>query len=298
MQKISALSFVFAFSFSVAHAQSPKPTEITVQTMASGGSYYDVARGSKLNKYGAERISPTGYGFQLGIVSDQTGNLFLRHLSMKKQDDRSPLEKQTTINYQSAPMTFAKAAKAPITYFVNGQVLYYSQIDHHLYAVSEVLGQPAGATVATGNNKWTVISPNAGAKYDAVYQRGDFDFNAEVLATAAPIGFMKSKTTVIHPTQVKTAMFGGALKLKAVIKYKNRYYFKIEILQDYFQGYQKKAISASNRVGHYELGYLFNKKLAANLFASNSELVLVNTERHAIDVFNSFGLGVKYNISK
>jgi len=275
-------------------ASAQTGTEISLQGMASGGSYYDITRGNSLAKYGAERVSPTGVGFQLGIVSDQAGNLFIRNISMKRQDVRSPLEKQTTISYQSPSLTIGKTAgKVPLTYFINGQVLYYSQVDKHLYAVSDAI-----ENIATGNNKWTVISPSVGAKYNVELKKGDFNFDAEVSALAAPVGYLNTNTTIGSAAPVNAAMFGGALKLKSVIRYKNRYYFKIEISQDYFQSMQAKAVSASQRLGHYELGYDVNSRLSANMFASNSELVLVNTDRHAIDVFNSFGLGVKYKIRK
>lgn len=283
-----------ALFFATAAAFAQTGTEIGVQGMASGGSYYDIARGNSLSKYGAERISPTGFGFQIGMVSDQAGNLFIRHISMKRQDILAPLEKQNTISYQSPSLEIGKTGgKAPLTYFVNGSVLYYSQIDKHLYAVSDAI-----ENIGTGNNKWTVISPNVGAKYDTELQKGDFNFDAEVSALAAPVGYLNTNTTIGNTGAINAAMFGGALKLKSVIRYKNRYYFKIEISQDYYQSISKAAVSASQRLGHYELGYDVNSRLSANMFASNSELVLVNTDRHAIDVFNSFGLGVKYKIRK
>lgn len=156
------------------------------------------------------------------------------------------------------------------------------------------------------NQRQTFVAP----EFTLCYARGagwkDFDFSGFAELSLAPIGFMNYKSTLTENNTTATLdqlnkagsslAAGGQLFVEGMVKYNDRYYLKARILQSHFQGFNGDRTFATNRISHFELGYNFNSSLSANFQVENNELILHNKDRHAIDVYNLVGVGLKYKI--
>jgi hypothetical protein len=149
--------------------------------------------------------------------------------------------------------------------------------------------------------------PSVGFCNAQQFSKQNFDFEGFASVALMPLGYLNYKTTVseqkmpaqspvAQPTQGNSMAMGAEAVIEGVVKYKERYYFKIRFEQNIFAGLDKQRNIASNRTTNYELGYDVTKNLNVNVNVENNELLLLNQDRHAIDVFNNVGLGIKYKI--
>jgi hypothetical protein len=288
-------------------------TTIGISTGPAGGSYYDVKKGFKMDKYGKERLSPTGYSFTGTLDSDKLGSVFLRQLSVSRKEDGTKLGSQTLFTYDS-PKYMLKD-KPNMDLFLKGKVMHYAQKDHFIYfQVDDEFIPDIEANLETQphiriDQHQTYVAPEIGVCFDKEYEWKDFKLEGFVEATLAPIAVMNYKSKISENTMPAGDLSGlnkagtilatgGQLKFEGMAKYKDKYYFKVSILQTYHAGLGADHPSATNRIGHYELGYNVNEKLSVNASVQNNELLLSNKDRHAIDVYNIVGVGLKYKIPK
>ncbi len=304
---------LLALSFDVL-AQVKKPNEVSVEvvTGSSGGSYYDIPRGlTGFDKYGTERLSPTGYYFAGTLSSDELGRVYFRNISVDRKEDGTHLGSQKIFHYET-PVKVLKDADA-FDLFIKGDVVNYSQKDHFIFFKADGEHTPSLdknlqlEDHLRTNQRQTYVMPMLGLCREDEFSKGHFDFNTFVSLGMAPIGFMnyQSKVTDKQHDNISEKDFtgkgsslaaGAELTLVGVVKYKDRYYFKVSVQQNVLAGANKDRTLASNRITRYELGYNITKKLSAGIQAENNELLLLNQNRHAIDVYNNVGIGLKYQI--
>jgi hypothetical protein len=117
-------SFLILVSSSLSLAQETSPGAIQVQFSGgtAGGSYYDVPRTyENFDKYGPERLSPTGY-FMKGILeSDQFGKIYFRKIDVVRKEDKTQLGSQQILRFES-PLIELKDGKY-FNYFIKGDVI-------------------------------------------------------------------------------------------------------------------------------------------------------------------------------
>lgn len=278
----------------------------------SGGSYYDIPRGmTGFDKYGSERLSPTGYYFAGTLNSDQFGRMYFRKISVDRREDNTHLGTQNIFRYET-PFKVLNDAKH-FDIFVKGDVINYAQKDHFIYFRADGEFTPGLdknlqlEDHLRTNQRQTYVMPMVGICRDDEFSKGQFDFETFVSLGMAPIGFLNYDSKVTdnqHPkidekdftAKGNSVAAGAELTLVGVVKYKDRYYFKVRLEQNVLAGVNKDRTLASNRSTKYELGYQFTNRLSAGVQVENNELLLLNQNRHAIDVFNNVGVGLKYQI--
>jgi hypothetical protein len=190
-------------------------------------------------------------------------------------------------------------------------VINYSQKDHFIYFKADKEFTPDieknlefEPHVRT-NQSQTYVMANIGACISKEISKDDFDFSGFASHTLAPLGFLdysSNPSEDSHDNVEKsdyynkgsTLAFGGELVVRGMAKYKDKYYFKVKVEPNYLAGLTRDKASSANRITHYELGYIVNSSLSINLNIENNELLFHNKDRHAIDVFNTFGLGLVY----
>ncbi len=286
-------------------------TTISISSGLAGGSYYDVKKGFNLDKYGKERLSPTGYSFTGTMDSDKFGSVFLRQLSVSRKEDGTKLGSQTLFTYDSPKLVLKE--KPNMNLFLKGKVMHYAQNDHFIYFqvddsfIPDIEKNLELEPHIRVDQHQTYLAPEVGVCLDKDYQWGNLKLEGFVEATLSPLAVMNYKTKVTENTMPEGDISGlnnagtilatgGQLKFEGMAKYKDKYYFKVSILQTYHAGLGSDKPSAANRIGVYELGYNVNKNLSVNASIQQNELLFVNKDRHAIDVYNIVGVGLKYKI--
>ena len=294
-----------------AQDEEEKTTTIGISTGLAGGSYYDVPKNFKMDKYGKERLSPTGYSFTGTLDSDKFGSVFLRQLSVSRKEDGTKLGSQTMFTYDS-PKYMLKD-KPNMDLFLKGKVMHYAQKDHFIYFqvddefIPDIEKNLESQPHITMDQHQTYVAPEIGVCFDKEYKWKDFKLEGFVEATLSPIAVMNYKSKMGENTMPAGDLSGlnkagtilatgGQLKFEGMAKYKDKYYFKVSILQTYHAGLGADRVSVANRVGVYEVGYNVNDKLSVNASVQQNELLFSNTDRHAIDVYNIVGVGLKYKI--
>jgi hypothetical protein len=291
--------------------EKEKGTTIGISTGLAGGSYYDVKKDFSMDKYGKERLSPTGYSFTGTLDSDKFGSVFLRQLSVTRKEDGTKLGTQRLFTYDSPK--FMLKDKLNMDLFLKGKVMHYAQKDHFIYfQVDDEFIPDIEKNLETQphlriDQHQTLVAPEFGVCFDKEYEWKDFKLEGFVEATLSPLAAMNYKSKIGENTMPAGDLSGlnkagtvlaagGQLKFEGMAKYKEKYYFKVSILQTYHAGLGADRVSAANRVGVYELGYNVNDKFSVNASVQQNELLLSNKDRHAIDVYNIVGVGLKYKI--
>ena len=292
------------------HAQEDKGTVIGITTGLAGGSFYDVKKDFKMDKYGKERLSPAGYSFTGTFDSDKFGSVFLRQLSVSRKEDGTKLGSQTLFTYDSPKFVLKEKN---MNLFLKGKVMHYAQKDHFIYfQVDDEFVPDIEKNLETQphiriDQHQTYIAPEIGFCLDQEYELKDFKFEGFIEATLSPIAALNYKSKLgansMPPGDLSglnkagtILASGGQLKFEGMAKYRNKYYFKVSILQTHHAGLGSDRVSATNRVGIYELGYNVNEKLSLNASFHQNELLFSNKDRHAIDVYNIVGVGLTYKI--
>jgi len=307
MKSLTSISLILlAFSLAAQAQEDEKATTISISTGVVGGSYYDVKNGYKMDKYGAERLSPTGYSFTGILESDKIGSIYLRKLSVSRKEDGTNLGSHTLFTYDSTKLGLLE--KPNMNLFLKGKVLHYSQKDHFIYfQVDENHNPDLDQNLELGpharvDQHQTYLAPEVGVCFDKSVELNHFDLEGFVEATVAPLALLNYKTQLttgnlagLNKTGNVLAA-GGQITLEGMAKYKDRYYFKVRVQQSYHAGFASDKPSVANRIGHYELGYNVNKNLAVNVSAENNEMMFVDKDRQAIDVYNIVAVGLKYKI--
>lgn len=309
------LSHIILLSLiSVAHSQETTMPAIKFELSggSSGGSFYDVPRKFEdFDKYGKERLSPSGFYLKGILENDEFGKVYFRKIDVVRREDKTELGTQNVLRYES-PLITLKNGKY-FNYFVKGDVINYSQKNHFIYFKADGDHTPdldqnlSLLDHYRTNQRQTYIAPSLGICNSQNFSKGDFDFNTFASMALTPIGYlnyetnisenkMSSPDTKLENKSGNSFAMGAEAVIEGVIKYKNRYYFKIRFEQNVFAGIDKDRNLASNRTTNYELGYLITDHLSININVENNELILLNEDRHAIDVFNNTGLGIKYKI--
>jgi hypothetical protein len=306
------LSFVYLL-LSQTFAQTPsKPITLGVNSGVSGGSFYDIPRGmSGFDKYGKERLSPTGHHFIATLESDDFGNIYFRRINVNRLEDGTHLGRQTNFKYES-PLRTLKDGKY-LDLVVRGDISHYSQKDHLIFfrtspehnadIEKNLQFEPHIRT----NQIQTYAIPSISICYNNQVSAGNFDFEGFASVMLAPIGFMAHNTAVtdnqaegLDPAPYEASglsyAVGAEAKIEGVAKYKDRYYLKVRVDQSFLRALNSGMHTADNRVSHVELGHNVNKNLSFNVYYHHNELLLMNQNRHAIDVYNNIGVGLKYKI--
>lgn len=311
MKTLSLLILIFSTHLL---AQDNNSNEVSVEVVGgpSGGSYYDIPRGFQgFDKYGSERLSPTGHYFSGTLASDQFGQIYFRQISVDRKEDKTQLGSQNIFRYQT-PYKILKDEKE-FDLFIKGDVINYAQKDHFIFFRADGEFTPELdknlqlEDHLRTNQRQTYVMPMAGICREDQLTKGSFDFESFVSLGLAPIGFMNYKTTVTdnqHPNidekDFKNAgqavAMGAELTLMGVVKYKDRYYFKVRVEQNVLAGLNQDRTLASNRTARYELGYQVTPRLSAGVQVENNELLLLDQNRHAIDVYNNVGVELQYKI--
>jgi hypothetical protein len=305
--------FLLALSLNImAQEKVSKEVSLEVVTGSSGGSYYDIPRGlTGFDKYGTERLSPTGYYFAGTLSGDEFGRLYFRKISVDRKEDKTNLGTQKIFRYETPAKVLKDADQ--FDFFVKGDVVNYSQKDHFIYFRADGEHTPGLdknlqlEDHLRTNQRQTYVMPMLGICREDEFSKGQFDFETFVSLGMAPIGFINydSKVTDNQHSHIDEKDFtskgsslaaGAELNLVGMFKYKDRYYFKVSVQQNVLLGANKDRTLASNRTTQYEVGFKMTDKLSAGIQAENNELLLLNKNRHAIDVFNNVGLGLKYQI--
>jgi hypothetical protein len=288
-----------------------KGTTIGISTGLAGGSYYDIKKDFKMDKYGKERLSPTGYSFTGTLDSDKFGSVFLRQISVSRKEDGTKLGSQTLFTYDSPK--FVLKEKQNMNLFLKGKVMHYAQKDHFIYfQVDDEFIPDIEKNLETQphiriDQHQTYIAPEIGFCLEKEYEWKDFKLEGFIEATLSPIAVLNYKSKLGENTMPTGDLSGlnkagtilasgGQLKFEGMAKYKDKYYFKVSILQTHHAGLGSDRVSVTNRVGIYELGYNVNENLSFNASVHQNELLFSNKDRHAIDVYNIVGVGLKYKI--
>lgn len=293
--------FLFAILSNYASAQI-SGTSIEISTGVLGGSYYDVPSKYKMDKYGAERLSPKGISFSGKIDSDKYGNLFFRTLSAHRVEDKTQLGKQTLFTYET-PKVFL-GEKENLKLFVKGDLLHYSQKDHFIYfkidddSVPDLEKNLEMEKHIRVDQSQTYSGALIGTCIQKDYQVKDFDFSGFAELSLMPVGLMNYTYQQVNGDKKSGSALatGGEIAVSGIAKYKGKYYLKAKISQTMTMGFSTDKPSIQNRIGHYELGYIINKNLSANFSVENNELVVLNKDRRAIDVYNIVGVGMQWKI--
>lgn len=307
-------SLIMLLSISLSAYAQTSGTSIEISGGTLGGSYYDVPTGFKMDKYGNERLSPKGLAFTGKLDSDQFGKIFFRSLSVQRSGqiagDKTKLGKQTLFTYET-PRIILKE-KENLKLFVKGDLLHYSHKDRFIYfqvddaSVPDIEKNLQMEDHMRVDQNQTYVGPSAGVCYSKDYQIKEFDFSGFAELNLMPVAFMHYENTLgentssLTPEQVNKSgnaiASGGEIAVEGIAKYKGKYYFKARISQNMVAGFSSDKPYVSNRIGHYELGYFITKELSANVSVQNNELLVHNKDRHAIDVYNIVGVGMKWKI--
>jgi hypothetical protein len=282
--------------------------EVQISGGVLGGSFYEVPKDYDLNKYGKERLSPSGLSFKATLESDKFGKAYFRKISVNSDSwgEKKALGSQTLLLYDSPKFMINDESKFKV--FLKGAVSHFDQKDHLLYFKvdkdltpvldSEIDIEPKGKF----SQNQTYFEADAGICYDFGTTWKDFELAGFIEASVSPLGLLNYKTKVDTESldklnkQGTTLGFGGEIQMEGVAKYKDHYYFKLKFVQSYNQGINSDKVSATNRMTIYELGYLISKNFSVNLNVENNELTLSNKDRRSIEVYNIVGLGLKYSL--
>lgn len=296
-------------------AQTPSAVSVEVSGGTLGGSYYDVPTGFKMDKYGNERLSPKGLSFSGKLDSDQFGKVYFRTLSVQRSGqiagDKTKLGSQTLFSYETPKLILKE--KENLKLYVKGDLLHYSHKDRFIYfqvddaSVPDIEKNLQQEEHIRVDQNQTYVGPTAGVCYSKDYEIKEFDFSGFAELNLMPVAFMhynnklgSDNTSSLTPDQVNKSgnavASGGEIAVEGIAKYKNKYYFKARISQNMVAGFSSDKPYVSNRIGHYELGYFITKELSANVSVENNELLVHNKDRHAIDVYNIVGVGMKWKI--
>jgi hypothetical protein len=306
------LSFVYLFLAATQAQTTNQAIIFGVNAGPSGGSYYDIPRGmSGFDKYGKERLSPSGHHFIATLESDEFGNIYFRRINVNRLEDGTHLGRQTNFKYES-PLKTIKDGKY-LDLVVRGDISHFSQKDHLIFfrtspehnadIEKNLQFEPHIRT----NQVQTYAIPSIGICYNHQVSAGNFDFEGFASVMLAPLGLMVHNTNVsdnqapgldartYQENGVNYAV-GAEAKLEGVAKYKDHYYLKVKIDQSFLRALNAGMHTADNRVSHVELGHNVNQNLSFNVYYHHNELLLLNQNRHAIDVYNNMGVGLKYKI--
>jgi hypothetical protein len=304
-------AFLFLFLSPALVAQTGG-AQVGVSFGSVGGSYYDIPVGHQLSKYGPERLSPTGISFTGTLKSDQWGNLYVRKLSVQRKEDQTKLGSQTLFLYDSPHLVLKESKKGNL--FINGKVMHYDQKNHFMYfKVDQELTPSLDQNLELSEHArvdqfQTYVAPAIGACAESEKNWRDFELSGFVQGSLSPVAFLHYETKLTENKMDhakldylnksgQTFSFGGELVVEGVAKYRDQFYFKVRVEQSYFQGLNRDKASVTNRISHLELGYLVTKNLSLNLNVENNELLFHQKDRHAIDVYNIVGLGLKYSLA-
>ena len=303
--------FIFILLNSTQLIAQTDQNNVQVSAGGIGGSYYDVPTNHSLDKYGPERLSPVGASFKATLESDELGNIYFRKITANRKEDGTLLGNQTFFTYDSKKIPLKLSNKLDL--FIKGNISVYDQKDHLMYFKVDQDFTPALDTNlemekhARVDQRDLFMAPEIGICQNFNKETGDFKLSAFVEGSLAPLGLLTNKSEItdnkmngadlsyLNKDGVSFA-FGGEILIEGMAKYKDKYYFKAKLVQTFNQGIGANKASATNRIGIYELGYVINKNASVNVNIENNELVLQNTDRKAIDVYNIVGVGLKYTI--
>lgn len=284
-------------------------TEVGASVKTVGGSYYDVKSDHELDKYGPERIAPTGVAFVGTLDSDKYGDAFIRYMKVARSEDKKSLGSQVFFTYES-PKVKIKEGK-DWNMFLRGDFVHYSQKDHFIYLqvdknLNSTIEKELELPDARVNQSQTYIYPEAGFCFGKEMEAGEVALEGFVEATLAPVAFLNHKTEakegalkeeLAHLNKAGNVLAsGGSLSFAGMAKFKDHYYLKIKVSQDFKTGISGNKVSMNNRMISGEVGYTLKNNLSVNANFGNNELVLKDKERRSIEVYNTLGVGLSYKI--
>jgi hypothetical protein len=282
--------------------QTIKKGKVSISTV--GGSYYDVPAGHDIDKYGPERISPSGISFKGTLESDELGSLYFRKINVNSADDGAPLENQTLLRYES-PDIKLKKYNDNLKMVLRGDLVHYSEKDHFLYLkVDPEFNSEIDSNIDKRDGTYvdqaqTFVTPMLGWCYqNGIKINDDLDLQGFAELSLAPIAFMNHSSSG-RETRAKNNSglgAGGEIVIDGIAKYKDNYYLKVRLEQNHLQGLVSNKPSVTNRMLSGRLGYQINSNLSADLGVENTELVFSSEERRAIGVYNMVGVGLTYKI--